>query len=564
MQKNSSEKYLRDPSVKFEQECEITILSKYKSHTFEKFTSEIEFNKNQTRVYLIIKKGSELKYNDALYNDLLEYIIQEKLKSNVMVNLFEAEYEEIIRQYVDIIEKIKILTFKEDKKILISQGLDEEKSFKANLNMTIEDNYSNDVNPDDGNAKIDYADRNFLLSCNVGEELFEFIKPKQGKNGRNCKGNLIEVETIDLEAKPIFTVDDNIEVEDSFENIKYLSSKSGYLIKKENKYEVSNSIDIDEISFKTTGTIDSDLDREITINVIKDDPLEDAIEEGMHVKVQNLFITGSIGPNTEVEARNVSISGQTHHNSIIKCMKAEIGVHKGEITGREIAVKTLEGGEIIADIAIVQNAMSGKITAKRIEIHTLGSHIIMHASQYIKIEKVRGEENRFIFESSAESGLDSNKVDSKNYLEKLEKELDDLKEILKISTAKLKKNLEQCKKIKASIIKNKMKGIQTSATLIKNFKVCKVMQIRYKKTKESFEYAKEQYIKEETNHSNNSTNILDAQITTNEALRGFNSIVYKLEKSDVKIELKTNESMKEKVFKVVENSDGVLEVVNSK
>ncbi len=481
-----------------------------------------------------------------------------------MLYLFDADYEDIIKQYVDVIKKIKSLTFKEDKKILVAQGLDEIKSFNANVIMTIEENFQNDEIKEDENAKIDYADRNFLLSCSEGEELFEFIKPKQGENGRNCKGKIIKVETVNLEAKPIFTVDNNIELEDSFENIKYLSSKSGYLIKKENKYEVSNSIDIDEISFKTTGTIDSDLDREITINVIKDNPLEDAIEKGMKVKVQNLFITGSIGPNTEVQARNVSISGQTHNDSLIKCVKATIGAHKGKVTGREIEVNTLEGGEIIADLAIINSAMSGKITAKKIEINALGSHVIMSASEYIKIERVKGEENKFLFESSAESGFDSDNKENKSYLEKLQNTLNDLKETLNESAAKLKKNLEQCKKIKTAIIKDKSEGAQISATLVKNFKLCKIMQARYKKAKEAFEYAKIKYEKEKSKQASNSSDAIDAQLTTNQPLRGFNHIAYRLNDSDIEIELNTNESMRGSVFKLVENRDGVLEIVNVK
>ena len=147
-----------------------------------------------------------------------------------------------------------------------------------------------------------------------------------------------------MDVKPTFTVDNNIEIQDSFENIKYLATKSGYVVKTGSKYEVSNSIDVGEISFKTTGTINSDLDTEISINVVKNDPLEDAIEKGMHVKVQNLSIAGSIGPNTQVETRTISISGQTHHESSIKCMNADIQIHKGKITGRKVVVSILDGG----------------------------------------------------------------------------------------------------------------------------------------------------------------------------------------------------------------------------
>ena len=245
------------------------------------------------------------------------------------------------------------------------------------MSMIIEEKNDNTI--ENSEEKVDYADRGFLLNCAEGEQLFDFIKPQQGKHGRTCTGDIIKIETINLDAKPTFTVDNNIEIQDSFENIKYLATKSGYLMKKGSQYEVSNSIDIDEISFKTTGTIDSNLDTEISINVVKNNPLEDAIEKGMHVKVQNLSITGSIGPNTLVETRNLSVTGQTHQESSIKCVNANIKIHKGKITGRKVEVTTLDGGEIIADTAIISNAMSGKIRAKTIEIDILGSYVTMEA-----------------------------------------------------------------------------------------------------------------------------------------------------------------------------------------
>jgi len=231
------------------------------------------------------------------------------LKSNIIVYLLDTDYKDSVKELINVIEKINVLSFKEDKKILISTGLSAIKAVESKMSMLIEER--NEKNPEDSDEKVNYADRGFLLNCTEGKDLFEFIKPQQGQHGRDCRGSIIEEEIICLETKPMFTVDDNIEIEDSFENIKYLAGTSGYLVENGNQYEVSNSINIDEISFKTTGTINSDLDPEISINVIKDDPLEDAIEKGMHVKVQNLSIIGSIGPNVEIQTRTISISGQT-------------------------------------------------------------------------------------------------------------------------------------------------------------------------------------------------------------------------------------------------------------
>lgn len=557
----SSEASLRDNTIKFEQQYDIDVRSHYKGYRFEDMISDIEFEENDTLAYFIIKKGSKLNYYDELYDDFLDYITEQKLRSNIMLYLFDVDYEDTIKQFVDVIEKIKTITFKEDKRILVSKGFDEIKSINAKICMTIEE--KSDVNAEDSEGRVDYANRGFLLSCTEGDELFEFSKPKQGEHGRTCKGAIIEVETVNLDAKPTFTVEDGIEVQDSFENIKYLSKKSGYLVKKGNQYEVSNSININEISFKTTGTINSDLDSEISINVVKDDPLEDAVEAGMHVKVQKLSVKGSIGPNTQIEARDVSIDGQTHDDSLIKCINANLGLHRGKVIARKVEVETLEGGEIIADIAIIKNAMRGKIRAKTIKIKMLGSHVIMESSESIQIEMIRGEENKFIIDSLIKSGFDNIKKDDDTiYLKKIEDELKLLLKTFKDTAAKVKNNLEPCEKIKATIIKSKKQGVKISSTLIQKFKLCKVMRVHYKKLKEDVEYKKNQYAKVKKKISSTNSDILDAKIILNESLKGYNHILYKLHNPQREIELNTNESMNKKTFQLIEDEDGVLKVVN--
>lgn len=565
LDKYKNEKYLQDKIIEFKQEYEITVQSIYKGYPFEDMLCDIEFEQNDTLAYLVIKKGSKLKYYDGLYNDFLNYITERMLRANIMLYLFDAEYRDSVSGFVAVIEKIKKITFKEDKKILLSKGLNAIESIESKICMLIEEH--NDVGAEDSEGKVDYSNRGFLLGCIEGEELFEFIKPQQGKHGRTCKGNLIEVETVNLDSNPTFTIENGIEVQDSFENIKYLSKKSGYLVKKENRYDVSNSIDVEEISFKTTGTINSDLDSEISINVIKNDSLEDAIEEGMHVKVQKLSVKGSVGPNTKIEARDITIDGQTHHESYIKCVNANIGQHRGKIIGRHVEVNTLEGGEIIADTVVIKNAIRGIIKARTIKIEILGSHVTMEASKSIQIDRTKGEENTFIIDTSIIGAFDDNsdkdKEDDTNYLKNQEEELQTLLIAFKETTAKVKKNLTPCEKIKATIITNKNQGLEISSALIKNFKICQVMKVRYKKLKEDFEYKKSKVAKLKKKLFSDTLDILDSTITVNQPLRGYNSIIYRLNNPQREIDIKTSESMNKKIFKLVEDERGILSIVNS-
>lgn len=561
LSKHATEEYLRNAEIEFEQHYDITVSPYYKGYPFLRMISEIEFNEDETIAYFVIKRGSQIEYYDNIYDDFLDYIDEKKLRSGIMLYLFDVEFESTIEEFVKAIKKVKKVTFKEDKKIIVAKGLEAIESIEPQLHMTIEEN--NSVGVEDKSGRIDYSNRGFLLSCIEGEELFEFIKPQQGKHGRTCKGKIIEVQSVNLDVIPTFTVEDGIEVQDSFENIKYLSKKSGYLVKSGEQYEVSNSVDVDEISFKTTGTINSNLNSEITINVVKNNPLEDAIEEGMHVKVQNIFIKGSVGPNTKIEAREVKVEGQTHGSSSIKCINAFISLHKGKVTARKVEVKNLEGGEIIADEAIVHNASRGRIVAKKITIESLGSHVTMEASEYIAITKIKGEENRFILDSLVNSGFDNKKTDDDIYFKKTKDELDELTNEFKSSARKVKESLKSCEKIKELIIKNKNSGEDIPATLIRNFKICKVIRVRYKKIKEKLEYKQAQFDKIKDKIQQAYPNIFEARILLEQPLRGFNHITYKLHNPDREIELITNDRMTKKSFELHEDDDGVLKIINS-
>ncbi len=562
LSKYASEEYLRDETIEFEQHYDITVNPYYKGYPFLRMICEIEFNKDETLAYFVIKRGSQIEYYDNIYDDFLDYIDEKKLRAGILFYLFDVEFETAIEEFVKAIKRVKKVTFKEDKKILVAKGLEAVESIEPKLHMSIEEN--NSVGVEDSSGRVDYSNRGFMLSCIEGEELFEFIKPQQGKHGRTCKGKIIEVKSVNLDVTPTFTVEDGIEVQDSYENIKYLSRKSGYLVKSGDKYDVANSVDVDEISFKTTGTINSNLDSEITINVVKNNPLEDAIEEGMRVKVQNIFIKGSVGPNTQIEAREVKVEGQTHGESSIKCINASISLHKGKVTARKVEVKNLEGGEIIADEAIVKHATRGKIRAKKITIESLGSHVTMEASQYIEIIKVRGEENIFILDSLVNSGFDESKSDDETYFKKIKDEFDELMREFKDSARKVKESLASCQKIKDLIIKNQNEKQDIPATLIKNFKICKVIRVRYKKLKEKLDYKQVQYDKVRDKIQQAYPNIFEAKIILGEPLKGFNHISYMLHNPDREIELRTNERMTKKGFELYEDDDGVLKIINSK
>jgi hypothetical protein len=186
----------------------------------------------------------------------------------------------------------------------------------------------------------------------------------------------------------------------------------------------------------------------------------------------------------------------------------------------------------------------------------------MEASGYIQIQRVRGEENRFILDSSVDSGFNAIKNDDKAYFKKIEDELRTLIKAYKDITIKVKNSLEPCEKIKATIIKSRNQGTEVPPILIKKLKQCKVLKVHYKKQKENVEYKKEQYNKLKEKLLNSGSNIFDAKITLSQALKGYNHIVYRLSNPQREIELNTNDSMNKKIFQLEEDEDGVLKIIN--
>jgi len=187
----------------------------------------------------------------------------------------------------------------------------------------------------------------------------------------------------------------------------------------------------------------------------------------------------------------------------------------------------------------------------------------MEPSEYIQVDIAKGEENKFIIDTSIVSAFDKDKEKDNDYLKQLQEELELLSKALKNTTEKIKKNLEPCKKIKANIIKIKNQGINIPNNLLKNFKLCKTMRVRHKKLKEDFEYKKSQIEKLNAQLHETSVDVFDTKIVVKKPVTGYNKIIYKLSSPQREIKLKTDERTNKLIFKLIEDKEGILRIVNT-
>ena len=70
----------------------------------------------------------------------------------------------------------------------------------------------------------------------------------------------------------------------------------------DNTYTIKTDMDVGEISFKTTGSINSGVDSDVSLNVSETDLEKDAIGTGMSVEVTERDIDGEIDGDFAIEA----------------------------------------------------------------------------------------------------------------------------------------------------------------------------------------------------------------------------------------------------------------------
>ena len=288
--------------------------------------------------------------------------------------------------------------------------------------------------------KEDIRIKELIYPIKKGEMIIEILKPKQGCNGRNCKGKIIKVKEFKEEEIPEYKINDDVTKRDDEDRIRYIANKNGYVYIKENVITIKDEIEVNQISLKT-GNVKGAIDSDIKLEVKESAFLKEAIRDGMVVETTELAVKGNVGNGAKIKAKKLEIDGQTHKGSKILAHYANINVHKGKLKAKTCEINRLEGGIIEADIVRITQAVSGKIKAREIYIDILGSHTTLIASNLIEIKTLKGSENRFIIDESSVE----NQEDVVNEIEEKVKELE-----IKIRNYKDKYNTN-----KRTILKNK-------------------------------------------------------------------------------------------------------------
>ena len=441
---------LSDSKMKIRQMYEIEVVHASKESPFSSLQLSIGANATMSRLFASIKPGSVVSYYEGIEEDLRKFINKRKLRANMLVGFWNGKLEEEIAKFV---AKIQVAeTLKVEEKISFEVGTCLEPVPTVDDKLVLHYEKKENENKLD---KVDHSQRGFVQGVTEGELLIEYIKPKKGEPGRSCRGDFIEVVEPVVSAVPAFSVSEKIDVIENKDNTEYRAKNSGYIVLENNAYDIQVEMEVTEISFKTTGSIDAGVDTDVSINVKEADAFKDAIGEGMEVEVNEINVDGNVGNNAIIRARKANILGQTHQSSYVEADDVEINIHKGRVKGKKVKVSRLEQGIIEAESVEVTQATGGKIIAKEVLIETISSHVDIIASDKIEIKNFKGEENTFtitpvLYEEDKEtlSEKDEELVKQKRKIRALHEEIDKKQKILddnQSSIVDLKKRLAHYK-----------------------------------------------------------------------------------------------------------------------
>lgn len=547
---------LLNPHFQIKQMYEIEFFSKkIEDNPYINFNLAVGANATKCKVYLSIKEGAQVSYSSRFDNDLVVLINKAKLRAGILINIFDEMMDEAISKITAHVRIEEDVTFNKTENYLIAQSY--EPTLTINDDLIFHYDKKEELND---NQKTDYASRGFIQSVQKGELLIEYIKAKLGQPGRNCRGAFMEPKEPIISHEPTFTTDDTIRKEDTPTSIKYIANEKGYIAIEGSEYSIKNEVDVGEISFKTTGNITSGIDSDVTISVTEKDAEKDAIGTGMEVEVSEIEIDGNVGSNAKLTALRATIGGQTHKTAILKADKLDINVHKGEAYGKHIHITRLEHGKVDGDIVDIKQAIGGNIRANEITIEICTSHVKATASKLIEINKLQGSENVFtidpVLKKSAQKGLKDNTTN----IRELEREVRKIKEEVQKYKKLVDEGMRDHKDIKKRLMHYKKNGVKMPSSFVKKYKQFQKIQEHFKLNKEFYAKKSDQLELLTTKTSSFQDNIFDARIINHGKWIGYNELVFKLVDPVREVVFKPKDGSTDKVFALVENSDGQYEI----
>lgn len=479
-------------------------------------------NKNLTKIIATISQSHDVAYSSELEQRIIDDIQMKKIKTGILVGIRDQNMYKEVKKIVATIHVNGFLD--KNHSFIVCSGVDEIAPVNDNLVL----HYKKKVNAKNSDGKVDYSKRGFILAVEKDECVLEYIKPQTGTSGRNCRGVFIPVPEPRISHTEVINISENLTKKESETSIKYIANRGGYVNFEKGLYDIQEHMEINEISFKSTGSIDASLDSNIKINIKETDILKDAIGAGMSVETAEVHVQGNVGSGARVKAKIVEIGGQTHQSSYIEADKIIITVHHGEANGQDVQIERLESGKVIADTVYVKHMTGGEIIAKVIKIDNLMSNAKIIASEKIEIVELKGSNNKLIIDPSVTKEFHEMIESITKKIEQLEEELKAYPRQLSSKKEYIDKNKPMAEMVKEKIMELKRNNVEPPVTLFAKVKDFQEKVMEYNTFLQTFKEKKEELREYKNELSGVQNKVFLAKIINHSTWREFNEVRFKL------------------------------------
>ena len=514
------DQFLLNPNLKFSQHYRVEI---YKIIDEEEniFLPDILLsgNKNLTKIIARIIKSDDVKFASKLEEKMIEDIQIKKIKAGILVGIRDQNmYKEIKK----IVANIRVNGFLDQNYSFVAcNGVDEQPSINDDLIF----HYKKKMDSKNTDGKIDYSKGGFVLAVEKDECIIEYIKPQLGSPGRNCRGSFIPIKEPRKTSDMNLVVSPNITRKENETSIKYIANCGGYVNFDKGSYDIQEQMEINEISFRATGSIDTNLNSNIKINIKEKDILKDAIGAGMSVETSEVHVIGS---GAKIKAKIAEIGGQTHQSSYIEADKIFIAVHHGEANGDDIEIDRLEGGKVVGNMVHVKQMIGGEIIAKIVKIDELISNAKITSSEMIEIKELKGNNNKLIIDPSVTKEFDEMIASINHKIDYLAEELKAYPRQLSAKKEYIDKNKPMAEMVKEKILELKRNGAEPPMTLFAKIKDFQEKVLDYNNFLQTFKDKKEELHEYRIELNKVQNKVFTAKIINHSAWKEFNEIRFRL------------------------------------
>jgi len=543
----TQENYL-NPEMALYQEFKLEIFQKDASAKFP-INIGIGGNKSLTKIQAKIKPQDNLDYFEGLEGEIFAEIDRKKAKLGFLVGCMDADVKAGVNKIVSAIRVNKAIT--EEIIFDICRGLD---MIQAGGEEVI---YHYKQNRD---GELD--ERSSMQGVKKGDIVVEVRKKREGRKGRNCKGELLDEKMVELslEIKPI-SVGEDFKIVEKDDSILYLANVDGYVYEdKEHQFSIKDEFIINAVSLKSTGDINVGQDKNIKITVQENNSSSDAIGAGVKIDTSEIKVAGNVANSAEILATKVEVLGQTHQTSKIEAQEVKIHLHKGYAEGSEVEVDIVEGGKIVGDIVRVKQLFGGEIEAKEVYIEKVISNSIVSASHHIEIGEIEGMGNKFVIDARVQRG----------YHERNEKLLHDIAENDAVLTKltkevkryrnKIKQEEENVKGINKAVKELKLSGVKPPSALILKLKEYQESVKKHNSLLNELKDVKilQTSLSEELGELNAS--VYDAVVINKSPWKEFNEVKYKLLNPPIEVTFLAKEGDMMETLTLKADKDGEFQV----